>query len=247
MSQMKTRDLAKTALRNLGIFPVARSLYRFVNSPIQKQKAKEIAFYRALLPPGSLCFDAGANLGQRTEIFLACDCRVVAIEPNPLCRDTLHWQFAGRCVLEYSAVGPCDSTVTLYCHGTDGTASTDPKWDQSLFGPRPLTPFIVPQTTLDDLIRRHGAPYFVNIDIEGFEVEALKGLTHSVPLLSFEFHSHQLDRAKQCLSLLGRLGTIDVRVSDMECNWISDRCEPADAIELIHRTRSCGDLFVFLS
>ena len=41
-------------------------------------------------------------------------------------------------------------------------------------------------TTLDDLINRYGKPCYVQIDVEGFELPVLKGLTQSVPLISFE-------------------------------------------------------------
>ena len=34
-----------------------------------------------------------------------------------------------------------------------------------------------PLTTLDALIELHGKPYFINIDVEGFEVDVLSGLS----------------------------------------------------------------------
>ena len=38
-------------------------------------------FYRQFVPHGGLCFDVGANVGNRVALFLALGARVVAVEP----------------------------------------------------------------------------------------------------------------------------------------------------------------------
>ena len=66
----------------------------------------------------------------------------------------------------------------------------------------------VPLTTLDALIARHGKPVFIKLDVEGFEAEALSGLTHAVPALSFEFTTIARGVAADCIARCRALGYV---------------------------------------
>src|SRR5262249_40425714 len=161
----------------------------------------------------SLCFDIGANLGQKSEVLLSCGARVVAVEPNPLCRPTLRYLFGRnpRVQIISSAVGDHDGSVELHLHGTEATASVRPEWDKKVYGfVRPGSAVSVPVVTLDGLIERFGRPQFIKIDVEGYEREVLKGLSSKVPLISFEFHATESQRLSDCLALLAKLGTLSV-------------------------------------
>ncbi len=61
-------------------------------------------------------------------------------------------------------------------------------------------------TTIDALIRAHGVPRFIKIDIEGYEAEALRGLSQPVFALSIEFVPMMRINAEAALDRLMQLG-----------------------------------------
>jgi FkbM family methyltransferase len=192
-----------------------------------------------------------SNLGQKAEVFLACAARVIIVEPNILCQPTLSYLFGRNpnAELLMTAVGSTPGWMDLYVHGTDSTASARPEWDRQVYGvDRGTTARVVPVTTLDGLIERYGQPDFVKIDVEGFEVDVLKGLSSRVPLISLEFHSIEIDRAEECLAILANMGKIAVRAIDMSCNWLGLRTEhTSEYLRMLQSINANGDLFVWVS
>ena len=71
------------------------------------------------------------------------------------------------------------------------------RWDKSIE---------VEVTTLDALIATHGQPAFCKIDVEGFELEALRGLTRPPRALSFEYLPPAHASALQALARVEELG-----------------------------------------
>ncbi len=175
------------------------------------------ALYAWFVKPGDLVFDVGSHVGDRIAAFRRLGARVVACEPNPPLVKTLRLIYGrdAQVMIEPVAVGAAPGEIEMRINVDNPTVSTASKdflkasegaegwqgqvWDKSIK---------VAVTTLDALIARHGMPAFMKIDVEGFEAEALAGLTQQVPALSFEFTTIQRDVAHACLKRCAELGYV---------------------------------------
>jgi FkbM family methyltransferase len=196
--------MAKGVLRSLRIYYLDR-----------RRSAAMDALYGAFVKSGDLVFDVGAHVGDRTAAFRRLGARVVAVEPQPALVKVLRWLY-GRdraVVLEPQAVGGGRGTLALSLNLANPTVSTGspafiaaadgaPGWEGQAW----TRSVDVPLTTLDALIARHGMPAFIKIDVEGFEAQALTGLTRPPPALSFEFTTIQRGVAADCIARCRALG-----------------------------------------
>ena len=171
--------------------------------------------YAAQIAPGDLVFDIGAHVGNQTRCLARLGARVVAIEPQPQLARWLRWLFRAepRVVVVETALGARTGKASLYpSPRTPTVASLSSDWiaavgsTRSFAGVRWGAPLEVPVTTLDALIEQHGLPRFCKIDVEGFEAEILRGLSHPVPLLSFEYVPAAIAIACEAIGLLAALG-----------------------------------------
>ena len=66
-------------------FIIIRDFYER-SGPVQKKEMeKQLHFYREFTGPGDLCFDVGANTGNRIDPLLQLGAKVVAVEPQKNC------------------------------------------------------------------------------------------------------------------------------------------------------------------
>lgn len=182
---------------------------------IQRQEL----LYRSLIDPNGIVFDIGANVGNRSAMFASMCNTVIAVEPQEKLFNHLRLRFRNGTNVEpvRAAVGSGSTKAILYYPSDDslgrhgiGTLSThfmeamgpkifnlDKGWDlqQEVF-----------VLTLDDLIERYGKPSFIKIDVEGYELEVVKGLNEKVDGLSFEFHPQLPEETRQVIERLQALG-----------------------------------------
>jgi len=195
---------ARATLRSLRIYYGDR-----------KRAAAMDRLYGNFVQTGDLVFDVGAHVGDRVASFRRLGARVVAVEPQAAMVRALRLLY-GRdreVSIETVAVGQKPGRVRMLINADNPTVSTAspafveaahgaPGWDTQRWGEFAD----VEVKTLDMLIARHGVPAFIKIDVEGFEAEALSGLSQAVRALSFEFTTIQPDVALACIARCEAMG-----------------------------------------
>jgi FkbM family methyltransferase len=184
----------------------------------QQVRDQRIAFYRQFIRKGDLVFDVGANLGNRTDAFLAIRARVVAVEPQAECVRVLRRRFRHcELVVEPVALGATPGEVTLYLTSVSAIASASVRFIEATHASGRFAAYhysrtaSVPMTTLDALVRQHGEPAFIKIDVEGYEPSVLAGLSTrpaALRALSYEFTPELLPDALDCAERLAHLGAV---------------------------------------
>jgi FkbM family methyltransferase len=191
----------------------ARSLLIYYGNPMRQWRMDRL--YSDFVREGDLVFDIGSHVGDRIGSFRRLGCRVVAVEPQPRLVRILR-RFYGRdphVAVEPMAIAAAPGTVELFVNISNASLSTAsssfvaaaleaPGWRDERWPGR----LVVTAVTLDQLIERHGEPIFAKIDVEGFEAEALAGLSRPLAAFSFEFTTILRRVAIECITRCRALG-----------------------------------------
>jgi FkbM family methyltransferase len=192
-----------------------------------QDRSREADFYRRLLiglRPGALIFDVGANVGSKTDVFLRLGARVVAVDPDETNQKIIRQRFLNYRLIPKpvtvigKALSDKTSVETIWVDSPGSALNTlSKKWVNTLKGNKGRFAHTtdrlefegcrqVQTTTLEDLIATYGSPFFIKIDVEGYELKVLSGLRRPVPYVSFEVNLPEF-RAEgiQCVELLSKL------------------------------------------
>jgi FkbM family methyltransferase len=269
------RESVQSTLKRSGIYQrvKASSVYdlywKVADRRLIDNRNREVDFYRNLLARsqrGSLIFDVGANAGDKTDVFLRLGARVVAVELDERCQEILRGKF-----LEYrlapkpvvivgKAVSDGIRNETMWIDGPASAVNTlSKKWVETLktakgsfehghCGLDFARSKTVETTTLEELIRAHGLPFFVKIDVEGHEASVIRGLKHPVQFLSFEINLPEFEQeGLECVKLLNGLladGKFNY-ATDLQCGMALEKWLSAQEFSKVLEQCSDGSIEVF--
>jgi len=155
---------------------------------------------RATAPSRKIIYDFGANNGDDIPYYLKKADLVIAVEANPsLCRQ-MEERFSaaireGRlrvenCVLVTQGDDP---QVSFYLHKRHHVLGQFPPPDENVMGD--YDKVLLPSQPVMEILRRHGHPYYIKIDIEHYDEAILKELFRNgirPPFISAEAASIQV-------------------------------------------------------
>jgi FkbM family methyltransferase len=152
-----------------------------------------------------LAFDIGCNVGNYTLKLLENDFQVVAVDPHP----ALFTKNNLNVTRVYSACSDKCGSIDFYFCPEDTISTADLDWiNNSRFSNRKLWyKHEVPSVTIDSLVEKYGVPDHIKIDVEGYELVCLKGMSKKYsPELCFEWAEEKGDSAVECVNYLSELG-----------------------------------------
>jgi len=197
-------------LNSVGVF----NWLRWFRSRLQIFDKHKLSFYRQFIKKEDLCFDIGANIGQEVEIFLKLGAKVIAVEPQQSCFSFLKKIYGKnkRVVLVNKALDSNTGTKELLICESNAMSSLSLDWvlkAKDLFKDHEWKgKETVHVETLDALIEHFGTPQFVKIDVEGFELEVIKGLNRKIPYLCFELSPITTFRLIEIRDHLKKIGEV---------------------------------------
>lgn len=229
-------------------------------SELQKKEKENIerakVFYGQFVTKNNLCYDIGANIGNRTAAFLALGARVVAIEPQVYCFNYLKNKFKNKAEVINIGLDKTEGEKDFYIANFHAASSLSKDWITKVLPGKSheveLTQTVKIQTsTLDKLIEKYGVPDFCKIDVEGYELQVLLGLSKPMGIISFEYTFPELKQnAIECINHLNKLGSIICNYSENESMELSSKIwlKPEVFLDTIQKsnfnTSGQGDIYV---
>ncbi|MCE5250799.1 FkbM family methyltransferase [bacterium] len=207
-------------------------------NPAYRHRRKAMkAFYAEFIHEDDICFDIGANIGNRSEVFLELGARVVAVEPQGACVEKLKRKFGNnpRITIVPAAVGEVEGEAELLVSNASTISSLSREWIDRVKESGRFSSYSwdrtekVPITTFNRLIEKHGTPAFTKIDVEGYESSVMKGLSGPAGIISFEFTPEFITSALDSIDHLDSLGAVEFNYSTGETmclaqsQWINAR------------------------
>lgn len=156
---------------------------------------------------GKLAFDVGANVGKYSKILSQHFEKVVAIEPIQSHCETIR-SLASNIEVVNAIVS--DSVGERDFFESDTISTVERVWvEKSRFSKNATwkEPVKIPSTTIDKIIDQYGIPEFIKIDVEGHELEVLRGMRNHFPeVIAIEWAEELLSKTLECIKILHNQG-----------------------------------------
>ncbi|TSE05531.1 MULTISPECIES: FkbM family methyltransferase [Aquimarina] len=179
-----------------------------INNYINKFRQRR--FYSKFIKKNDLCFDIGANKGGKSKIYLSLGAKVIAFEPQSICKSYLENIKHTNFTYHLHAVGSKNEIreLQLANHIEVATFSNEfVKYFQNDSLQWKHTEKVIVKK-LNTLIESFGVPLFCKVDVEGYELEIFSDLDYTIPMIEFEFTGGFIENTLEIIKLLDKTKTI---------------------------------------
>ena len=98
----------------------------------QKILRDRVKFYSSFIKKGDLCYDVGANIGNRVHAFLELGANVVAVEPQKTCYTLLEKKYGSKIKIVKKGLGVQQGFLNFYISETSVLSSFSVEWINSV-------------------------------------------------------------------------------------------------------------------
>ena len=258
---IKALNIFVKLLRFFRLYNAVYVTVLFIANVLSRRKL--LRFYSQFVNEGDLCFDIGANIGNRIGVFLKLGAIVVAVEPQNSCMRKLLKKYGNnnKVFLVHKALGSREGKGNLILSNSHTVSSMSREWidcirDSDMFFTSTSAfqwheNVTVPITTLDKLIRKYGSPAVCKIDVEGFEYQVIKGLSKPVKVISFEFTPTPklINWSIESIKHLSTIGNVQFNYSFTESmilalpEWVDDGKICNIILSIPYKTAFSGDIY----
>jgi len=182
---------------------------------IKQTHITTLNFYKQFIKPDDLCFDVGANIGDKVNFFNILGARTIAIEPDKEAFKILSAKnkHKKRVTLLNIGLGAEVKEKVLHYSTVKGLSTFDDDDVKSTVNDKRFkeaqffSDATVQISTLDVLIKKYGLPKYCKISTVGYELEIIRGLSYPIDVISITCNlPHHIERTLECIYLINKLG-----------------------------------------